>query len=187
MAQFDANMWYQMTEARVGLGSALTGWGGDTTGFEAWNISDTAQHWQILAYPDKSNAYAFRSRAAGSGSALAACYEPEEVDPSHTQPRIQPLNPNDNSQKWTFGDWGNNTFFISNVANGSAFHLDVHPGNPVFMSSQTSSEPYDPGQHWEIQTIEAINDVGWSTTLSSVSFLLNLLSLVSSDQRLMFR
>ncbi|KAI9656304.1 MAG: hypothetical protein M1821_004967 [Bathelium mastoideum] len=161
-------MWYQITEARVGLGSGLTSWGANQTGFQAFNVSDMAQYWQILAYPKESNTYAFRSRSAGTSVALGTVFDPQEVDPSHTQPRILPINPDDNSQKWTFGNWSDDTYFIVNVANGSAFHLDVHPGNPVFMSSQTSAVPNNPGQHWEIQTIEAINDAGWSTTLSPV-------------------
>ena len=169
MAQFDPNMWYQITEARVGFGSGLTNFGQDETGFEAWNSSDQAQHWQILACLNEHNTYAFRNRNAGTGMALGTAYETDEVDPSHTQPRFMPINPDDNSQKWIFGNWSDNTQFISNVGNGSALHLDVHPGNPVFLSSQTSSEPYDPGQHWEFKTIEAIDDAGWSTTLSAVS------------------
>ncbi|KAF2230801.1 hypothetical protein EV356DRAFT_536031 [Viridothelium virens] len=169
MVQFDSNIWYQITEARVGFGSGLASWSQNKTGFQAWNITNEAQYWQILAYSDESSTYAFRSRTSGPSIALATVYDSDEVDPSYTQPRTVPLNPDDDSQKWTFGNWsdGSNTLFIVNVANGSAYHLDVHPGNPVFMSSQTAAQPNDPGQHWEIQTIAPINDVEWSTTLSS--------------------
>ncbi|KAI9700925.1 MAG: hypothetical protein M1820_006686 [Bogoriella megaspora] len=166
MAQFDANMWYQLTEARVGFGSALTSWGGNTTGFQAYNESDLNQYWQIIPFADDTNAYAFRSRTGGVGLAIGTCYRPDEIDPSHTQPCHQVLDTNDDNQRWTFGAWSNNTNYIVNVGNGSGYHLDVHPGNPVFMSSETSAEANDPGQHWMIQPIEAINDGGWGTALS---------------------
>ena len=171
MVHFDANIWYQITETRAGFENGLKSWGEDMTGIRAWNISNLTQHWQILPYISDSNTYAFRNRGVGTSSVLATVYDPDEVDPSHTQPRLLPINPGDSSQQWTFGNWSDNTLFIINVKNGSAFHLDVHPRDSVFLSSQTAPEPNDPGQHWEIQTIEPINDAGWSTTLSSVSAL----------------
>ena len=166
MASFDPNVWYQVTESNVGFGSVLTNWGNNVTGFQYWNSSDDAQYWQIMMTQDDSSVYAFRNKASGTLLALGVAFEPQEVDSSHTQPRLQPINLTENGQKWTFGGFGNNTFYIVNVENGSSYHLDVHPGNPVYMSSQTSAEPYDPRQHWEFQSISEIDDTRWSQTLA---------------------
>ncbi|KAI9666666.1 MAG: hypothetical protein M1821_004602 [Bathelium mastoideum] len=162
MASFDSNMWYQMTEVHVGFGSVLTNWGGNVTGFQAWNTSNEAQFWQIMTFQGDSSDYVFRNKAAGTLFALGVAFVPQEIDPSRTEPRLQTINSNNNGQKWHIGDFGNNTYYIANVGNGTSYHLDVHPGNPVYLSSQTSAEPYDPRQHWEFQSIMPIDDSQWS-------------------------
>lgn len=162
MASFDSNIWYQMTEVHVGFGSVLTNWGSDLTGFQYWNSSNHAQYWQIMSAQDDSSVFTFRNNASGPLVALGVASIPQETDPSHTEPRLQQINPNDNGQKWRMGSFGNNTFYIVNVENGSSYHLDVHPGNPVYMSSQISVSPYDPRQHWEFQSIAPIDDSQWS-------------------------
>ena len=118
-----------------------------------------------MSAQDDSSAFTIRNNASGPLVALGVALIPQEADPSHTQPRLQPINPNDNGQKWTMGGFGNNTFYIVNVKNGSSYRLDVHPGNPVYMSSQTSAVPYDPRQHWEFQNIRPIDDSQWSQML----------------------
>ncbi|KAL9085201.1 MAG: hypothetical protein Q9165_007732 [Trypethelium subeluteriae] len=151
-----------MTKAHVGLGSALTNCGGNITSLETWDPSDEAQFWQIIPSQGNSSSHAFRNKAAGAFFALGVAFVPQEADPSRTQPRLQPMNPNDSGQKWEIGDLGDSTHCILNSANGTSYHLDIHPGNPVYLSSQTIAEPSDPRQQWEFQSIMPIDDHQWS-------------------------
>ncbi|KAI9700504.1 MAG: hypothetical protein M1820_006803 [Bogoriella megaspora] len=161
---FDSNTWYQISEANVAFGSVLTDWGDNVTGIQSWNSSQASQYWQVVISQNSVSTYLFRNKAAGPSTALGVALVPQEKDASRTQPRLQRLDLNDNGQKWTMGDFGNNTLYIVNAGNGSSYHLDVHPGNPVYMSSQTSAEPYDSRQHWEFQSIMPIDDWQWSQT-----------------------
>ncbi|KAL9062412.1 MAG: hypothetical protein Q9157_008943 [Trypethelium eluteriae] len=151
-----------MTDAHIGFGSALTNWGDNLTGFQAWDSSDEAQFWQIMTFQGDLSSYAFRNKAAGPLFALGITSVPQEVDTSCIQPRLQPMDPVNDGQKWKVGDSGNSTYYIFNSANGILYHLDIHPGNPVNLSSQTSAEPYDPRQQWEFQSLMPIGDSQWS-------------------------
>jgi hypothetical protein len=75
----------------------------------------------------------------------------------------------DDSQKWRIDSWGDGTFKFVNVANGSNYNMDCHPGNPLFMSSQTAATPKQPAQHWEFSSIAAIDDGAYSTTVSTTT------------------
>lgn len=71
---------------------------------------------------------------------------------------------------WDIADWGDETLRFVNVANGTDYVLDVHPGNPVFLNDdiETDEESYQPAQHWLITSVDAINDGAYSTTFTSV-------------------
>lgn len=47
--------------------------------------------------------------------------------------------------------------------------VDVHPGNPLFMSPITAEEPIQPAQHWQMKSRELINDGTFSTAFGAVS------------------
>jgi hypothetical protein len=74
-------------------------------------------------------------------------------------------NPADTSaQEWTIdSSWGDGTFRLQNVANGTGYNLDVHPGTPVFMSNVLAKTPNQPAQHWLMMSKGVINDGAYST------------------------
>ena len=133
MATFSANTWYQLSETRVGLSSALQFFGGSNVGFFSMNASNPVVFWQIL--PHSPDTVSFRVENPGPYQQLGVCYVAAEFDPSHTQPCLQETNQTDSAQLWKISSWGDGTWKISNVLNGTGYNLDVHPGNPVFLSS----------------------------------------------------
>lgn len=72
------------------------------------------------------------------------------------------------AQKWDVADWGNGTYRLVNVRNGSGRYLDVHPGSPAFMSSNTNTKVYQAAQHWLMTSAKRVDDGAYSTVFSDV-------------------
>ena len=162
MADFDPNAWYQITESRVNFSSSL-----QTSGMGVYMGAagiKTPQFWQVFSLGD--NEYAFRNKANGITHQLGVCYISNEIDASKTEPCVVPSDDSD-SQKWTITPWGDGeSYKIGNVGNGTDYIMDCHPGNPMFMSSNTQSNIRQPAQHWMFSSLEIINDGAYSTTIS---------------------
>lgn len=161
MSNFDSNTWYQMTETRVGFNSSYYIGGSNDTYFYAQNSNNTATYWQIFHLT--GDTYQIRNNASGIASQFSVCYVAAEKDTSKTQPCFRPSDGN-TTQQWNVSPWGDGTFKIYNIANGSNYNLDVHPGNPPFMSSNLTQPQV--AQHWEFQAIDSIDDARFSTTVT---------------------
>jgi Ricin-type beta-trefoil lectin domain-like len=165
MTAFDGNAWYQITESRVDFNSSLQILGQGLF-FSGQCGTCTNQKWQMQL--DSSGQYQLKNSASGVSKQLSVCYTPAETDSSKTQPCMLPSS-GDDSQKWRVDPWGDGTFKFVNVGNGSKYNMDCHPGNPLFMSSQTAATPKQPAQHWEFSSIGVINDGAYSTTVSTTT------------------
>jgi hypothetical protein len=175
----DSNTWYQFTESRVDFNSSLQ-YNGQGIFFAAQS-EDAEQYWQF--YTEDSSTYQIRNRNTATKQ-LGTCYNPSEVTAPKTQPCMVPAS-DDDSQKWTVSTWSDGTYKIQNVGNGTDYNMDVHPGNPLFMSSATAETPKQPAQHWEIQSIGEIDDGTFSTALGAVCLLAThfLAMLLTSSRR----
>lgn len=161
----DSNTWYQITETRVDFNSSLQ-YNGFDIYFSLANPSAN-QYWQF--FPLSGGNYQLRNRAT-SAKQLGTCYKPAEKSASKTQPCMVDAIASDKSQKWIVEYWYDGTTLrFNNVKNGTGLNMDVHPGNPLFMSQTTAKVPRQPAQHWEIKSIGQVDDGAFSTTFGSVS------------------
>jgi hypothetical protein len=163
--EIDPNTWYQVTESRVDFTSSLQ-YNGQGLYF-ASQSEDAPQYWQF--YPVDSNTYQIRNKNTATEQ-LGTCYVSSEVTSPKTQPCMVPAS-DDDSQIWLVSTWSDGTYKLQNVGNGTGYNLDVHPGNPLFMSATTAETPKISGQHWEIQSIGEIDDGTFSTPLYGVCLL----------------
>jgi hypothetical protein len=122
MADFvDGNTWYWMTETRVNFTSALFSGGDGVLFFGANNTANNGMYWQI--YPLPGGNFQFRNRISNTLKQLGACYIPAEISESKTQPCMNASNAAA-AQKWTIEPWGDGSYKIQNVANGTGLNLD---------------------------------------------------------------
>ena len=164
MAQIDPDGWYMLTETRVDFNSSFQYNGLELFFGAVVKTGDGGQLWQFLSIPDGQ--WQIRNIASNINKQLATCYVSSEASDTKTQPCMQPSSA-DPSQKWIIDAWGDGTFKFVNVGNGSGYNMDVHPGNPPFMSDQIAQTPNEPAQHWEFSSIRDVNDGTYSTTFVS--------------------
>lgn len=134
------------------------------------NVSP-AQYWQFMPVDPKNPArYAVRSSVRGVFKQLGTCYNPEEIDEQHTQPCLLRSDGSD-TQKWDITMWPgkNSTLRFQNVQNGTKYNMDVHVGNPMFMSSDVDGKNYQKAQHWLMTSVKNIDDGAYSTTFTDVN------------------
>jgi hypothetical protein len=165
MATIDPNAWYHLSETRVdAVGKPLANTL-QLVGKDMRFGSNTTQAWQFQPVDGIVGRYLMRLSAAGIGQQLSTCFRPDEVHPGKTGVCMNGTS-GDNGQKWDIQPWGDGTFKMLNVANGTGYVLDVHPGNPPFMSSEIESnaaEVKQPAQHWLLSSLRPVNDGAYST------------------------
>jgi hypothetical protein len=168
----DPNAWYHISEERVDK----TNW---TTLTNSLQIRDKAagelvvwldngHRWQVQ--PVGNDQYALRCGEAGVSKQLSVCYAPDEFSSTKTQPCLADSHGGD-EQKWMIADWGlpdNPVYRFINVKNGSDYWMDVHQGNPIFMSPDIKTDFYRPAQRWLMRSGDAINDESYSTTFTNL-------------------
>jgi hypothetical protein len=159
----DSNTWYQLTESRVDFNSSLQANGNGV--FFAAASPTAAQYWQF--FPTTSSTYRLRNKGSGVKQ-LGTCHVESEVTAPKTQPCMVPA-VDEESQEWILDSWPDGTFMFINKGNGTGYHMDVHPGNPVFMSANVDENPKKPAQHWSFMSIGDINDGTFSTEFGAVS------------------
>ncbi|KAF7561852.1 hypothetical protein G7046_g2279 [Stylonectria norvegica] len=165
---FDANVWYQITEGRVDTYDSDK----FTSAFQIGENGTLVVHpavdtyWQFQPVDDKDGRYAVRCRQTGVFKQLGVCFVPTEIADSKTQPCLVDSNGSD-AQKWDIADWGNSTYRFVNVKNGTDYVMDVHPGNPPFMSNDLRTNIPQPAQHWLMTSVMDIDDGAFSTTFTN--------------------
>jgi hypothetical protein len=162
MANFDKNSWYQVTVASH-PGQDLDGTpvydeGRGAVFFQITNTSLSQHQWQVFLY-NTSN-YVFRTKASGAGSFLSAAFAATEETPGKTIPQMRVSAIADSSMFWQIGPWGDGTFYMTNLANGSAWHLLNKPNSLMAMSSNITA-PQN-GQRFSFTSIGKINSSPFS-------------------------
>jgi Ricin-type beta-trefoil lectin domain-like len=166
MATFDPNAWYMVSEHRVDnvtdpLKSNLQGSADNLAVF-----GKTSQAWQFQPVDGVTGRYLLRTSTSGPLSQLSACFQANEIHPAKTGICLV-RSTSDNAQKWDISSWGDGTYKMYNVANGTKYILDVHPGSPPFMNDQIESASVtQPAQHWILTSDRPVNDGAYSTIYS---------------------
>ncbi|GJC93081.1 transmembrane alpha-helix domain-containing protein [Colletotrichum higginsianum] len=168
----DSNAWYAISEGRVAnVSDPLTTSLQDTAnGLRVFGKTDAL--WQFQPVGNRDGRYLVRLNAAGMGQQLSVCWNLAEVHPSRTRGCMRKTE-SDESQQWDITEWESEkgTLKFTNVANGTGYVLDVHPGNNLFMSSEIEGtdgvSARQPAQHWIMTSSKAVNDGAYSTIYSA--------------------
>lgn len=166
MANFETNQWYQLSVAASDemslLGTSIyntTTWTGASF-FNYTNTNASSYRWQI--FPINSSTYALRSGDSGPKSFLGTAWAKSETYPGATRSLIVQNNVSDESVYWNIKPWGDGTFYMTNAANGSSWHLGWHNGLAILDSNITEPQP---GQSWSFKPIKnaTIDDSAYSS------------------------
>ncbi|KAK1997918.1 hypothetical protein LX36DRAFT_607873 [Colletotrichum falcatum] len=171
-AKLDSNAWYSISEGRVANVSdpLTTNLQQTDNGLRVFAKTDAM--WQFQPIGDKDGRYLVRLNSAGVGRQLSVCWNSEEVHPSKTRGCLRKTE-SDESQQWDITEWESEkgTLKFTNVANGTGYVLDVHPGSNLFMSSEIEGtngvSARQPAQHWIMTSSKAVDDGAYSTIYSA--------------------
>lgn len=172
VTDLDPNVWYHVTEERV------DSYDRDFSSNLHLNLAgdlqvqtmQRSQMWQFHPVDAARGRYSARLSQLGPWRQLGVCRNPDERSAGQTQPCMLDSDARAEEQMWDVASWGSNgTFRFINVRNGSDYWLDVHQGNPPFMSDRTDLEEYHPAQRWLMTSRSNVNDETYSTVFQAVS------------------
>lgn len=177
MANFASDHWHQIYIGNSdGGGQSLAGtslYNNSLTGavfFSETNTTSNAEQlWQL--YPFNSTYYVLRSKSSGPLGYLTVKRAPEENTPGRTVPLMTNASLADDSMFWRIEPWGDGTFFFTNAANGSAWHLQLKPNSLMAMSSNITTPPRD-GQRFSFKQLGQIQNANFSTVVVGISIFL---------------
>jgi hypothetical protein len=135
---------------------------------------EPAQYWQFQPL-DTPGLYALRCSKTGIKQQLSACYNKKEVDSNKTGICMTPST-GEESQKWQIDEWGDKSYRMINVDNGTDFYLAVHKGNPPYMSSNIRDDIEQPSMHWYMTSAAKVDEADYSTVFTNVCLSLQLSS-----------
>ncbi|KAI9170828.1 hypothetical protein HJFPF1_00302 [Paramyrothecium foliicola] len=174
VTDIDPNVWYMISEERVDK-YANDGWSSslqirDYEKGEIVVFIKKEHYWQFQPVDAKKGRYSLRCSETGIFKQLSVCYHPDESSEGKTRPCLADSHGGD-EQIWEVSDWGfanNATLRFTNVKNGTDYWMDVHPGNPMFMSSKIRTNEYQPAQRWLISSIKNVYDGDMSTIFTNL-------------------
>jgi len=162
MANFDTNKWYQIvlssSDAQSMDGTVLYDHGQGAAFFRTTNVTIPEEQWQF--YPS-NDSYVLRTKASGSGGYLTTAYDVNETTAGYTVPQMRNITLADESMFWQIGAWGDGTFFMTNSANGTSWHLNVKSNSLMAMDSNITG--VQKGQKFEFSSLGTINNSKYST------------------------
>lgn len=167
---FDSDTWYQVNVTKFPefsfLGTSLYNHDG-TTGavfYEATNTSKPGQKWQF--YPFNSSAYLLRCQDGGPDAYLAvAVGTPETKTSGRTIAIMASYTILEDSMFWQIQPWGDGTYYFTNLANGTDWHLNVLDTGLLAMDSNIMSTQV--GEHYTFTSLSTIGDSRFSTVSMS--------------------
>ncbi|KAG9189322.1 hypothetical protein G6011_06190 [Alternaria panax] len=161
----DPNRWYSMyigshTQAMVGT-VLYDGDGSRGAVFiKTRNDTETEQRWQLLKL--SSTAWTLRSQGSGPNSYLSAIYSDDEQQEGKSSAYMARGDIADASAYWTITSWGDETWYLTNLANKTDYHLTLTPNAGHIVMSSNITAPQK-GQKWEFLEIAAIDDERYSS------------------------
>lgn len=166
--KLNSNAWYSISEGRVANVSVPLNNNLQQTGNGLRVFGKTDAMWQFQPVPGKDGRYLMRLNTAGIAEQLSVCWRSDEAFSSKTIGCMR-KSESDESQQWDITEWESEpgTFKFTNVANGTGYVLDVHPGTNLFMSSDIEGESgisaRQPAQHWIMTSSKPVDDGAYST------------------------
>lgn len=171
----DTNAWYQINVTRF-TGLSLRGtvlYDKDHKAGAAFyttsNTSDPSQYWQF--YPYNASVYLLRCKTPGSKAYLGATQTTNKGVTGNTSPYVADYSISDASMFWTVEPWGDGTYYLWNLGNGSDWRMNVLQTALLAMDSNITSE--QSGEHFSFTTLGAIDADRYSTVSVSLVFSLN--------------
>lgn len=165
MANFDPAVWYHLY-VNENNESSLIGTNlydnnnlAGSVFFQPANLTRGRQRWQIYAINDTW--VVLRSREGGPDGFLGTMKSDNEETPGGTRPHMIRGNVSDDSIYWKVSPWGDGTFFLSNKANKTDWHLNKKGDGILAMDSNTTL-PQN-GQRWSFDPITDIQMAKFST------------------------
>jgi hypothetical protein len=173
MANFNSSFWYQIY---VNENKDNSLWGTNLyndgrSGAVYFNTTQTDRainRWQL--YPVNSTTYVLRTQEGGPNAFLATAFVRDEATPGQTRAVMVNGTLSDDSVYWTISPWGDGTFYMTNGANGTAWHMKKKGDGLVSMDSNITE--IQPGQRWSFtaaQNDEIKNQPRFSTVNVSSS------------------
>ncbi|GKT40895.1 uncharacterized protein ColSpa_01076 [Colletotrichum spaethianum] len=174
MAALDPNAWYRLSETRVdnSTGPFALNLILRDVGLRVHPITDGTAAWQFQPFGDVKGRYLMRLDQAGVKQQLGVCYDAKEPAVGATVACLQDSS-TDDSQIWDITTWEGRPgeYKLANVANGTSYVLDVHPKANLFLNKDVEGSAgvaeTQPGQHWVISSVSAVNDGAYSTIYST--------------------
>ncbi|PVH75326.1 hypothetical protein DL98DRAFT_658233 [Cadophora sp. DSE1049] len=169
MANFASDHWHQIyigdspDGGQSASGTSL--YNNSLTGaifFTETNTTKAQQLWQL--YPFNSTYYVLRSRDSGPLGYLTVKFQTGEDTPGKTVPLMTNASISDNSMFWQIEPWGDGTFFLTNAANGTAWHLEKKPNSLMAMSSNITA-PQN-GQRFSFKQLGQIQNEKFTTVVT---------------------
>lgn len=175
MANFDPNHWQQINISpngeNTGAGQSMDGsvlftkQGSGSVFFTDTKTSAAEQLWQIFTF--NSSYYVLRTQGSGPGGYMNTGLNPNESTPGKTVPQMANYSISDNSMFWQIIPWGDGTFYFTNAANGTTWHLAIKPNSLMVMTSNITS-PQD-AQRFSFTQMGTIDDARFSSVVVSYS------------------
>ncbi|KAG0646395.1 hypothetical protein D0Z07_7648 [Hyphodiscus hymeniophilus] len=160
MANFDTNSWYHLGARKSSLaGTGLYDHGKGAVFATGTNASDPQQLWQFFPY--NSTYYVLRTKASGQFGYMSAAAGANETTPGDTVPTMLNVTLADDSMFWTISPWGDGTFYFTNAANGTAWHLNVKPNGLLSMNSNITAP--QTGQRFSYTQAGSIDNAAFSS------------------------
>lgn len=173
MANFDPNRWQQITIAssseNTGSSQSMDGSvlytkdGRGSVFFGNTNLLSGEQLWQIFAF--NSSYYVLRTKGSGPQGYMGAGLSSDESTQGKTVPGMANSSVSDDSMFWKISPWGDGTFFFTNAANGSAWHLTLKSNSLMAMTSNITA-PQN-GQRFNFTQLGTIDDARFSSVIVS--------------------
>lgn len=173
-AELDSNAWYVVTNARLGkVGDPITACLQDTSvgprvfACKHGDVNQTML-WQFQPLKSKAGRYVMRLKNTGLREQFSVCWETDEVHSAKTVGCLR-TSTSDETQQWDVADWGDGMYDLANVANGTGYRLDVHPGSNSFMNDMFEGKEGVNGpqiaQRWIMTSHAPVNNKALSTII----------------------
>ncbi|TAQ87943.1 hypothetical protein B7494_g3734 [Chlorociboria aeruginascens] len=164
MANFDTNHWYQLSvgDSNSMVGTGLYDAGRGAVFVKATNSSNPDEQWQL--FPFNSSYYVLRTKESGAQSYLNTATETTETTPGSTVPNMTNSTLSDDSMFWQISPWGDGTFYFTNAANGTAWHLNVKGNTLMSMSSNITAPQAQQG--FTFTQLDTIDNVKFSSVIT---------------------
>lgn len=169
MANFNSEFWYQIyvdeDKDNSLWGTVLYDKGLHGAVFmNATQTEKANNRWQLFSV--NRTTYVLRSQVGGHNAFLAAGIWDEEETPGQTVPIMINGTIADDSIYWNISPWGDGTFFMTNGANGTAWHLKKKDNGLLCMDSNIIDP--QPGQRWSFtdEQDDVIRDLPQFSTVS---------------------